>query len=266
MYKSSMRAITVASAATAAMLLLAPAVHAQSGTQTYNGNLASGFGGTLGNGSLKIASTTSAVTFTLNPSGSFTANDVVVYIDSKAGGVGNTSTFTDNGDNGRESISGYNAGSTPTSRSLLTFPTGFTADYALEFENNNYIGFFDLSTPTNFGYITGGAPTSGGPYTQTITDAQLGLAPGASFKFVASLISTTAYRSNETIGASTTTPGSTGDAPNAGFNGSTTFSATAANTYITASAAPEPGDLAMLTFGASLLGGVFVARRRRAIK
>jgi len=218
----------------------------------YSGNGASGFGGTLGSGSLGITDSGGNITFTFNPSGSFGGNDVVVYIDSVAGGFNDTSTFSDNGDFGREAISGFNGGN--PSRTLATFPTGFGADYALEFENNVFTGLFGLVSGGNnsLNFVTGAAPTSGGPYTVTFPIADLGIAPGASFNFDASLISTTAYRSNETIGTSVTTPGTPGDTPNAGFAGSTVFSAS--NTYTT-TAVPEPASLGLLGLGALVVAG-----------
>jgi hypothetical protein len=222
-------------------------------TSTYSGNGASGFGGTLGNGSLVIgADGAGNVTFTLNPSGGFSGNAVVVYIDSVAGGVNNTSTFTDNGDVGRESISAANSGN--PSRVNISFPTGFGADYALEFENNTYMGLFNLSTPSNFGYVTGAAPTSGGPYTVTFPLSSLGLSTGQGFTFDADLISTSAYGSNETIGASVTTGDPSGSAPNAGFNGSIAF--TTADTFTTA--VPEPASVGLVA-----VAGLLAVRRRR---
>jgi hypothetical protein len=221
---------------------------------TYNGNGATGFGGTLGNGSLTFSDDGAGnLTATFNPSGGFSGNDVVVYIDSVSGGFPDTSTFSDNADSGRESVSAENSGN--SSRDLITFPSGFAADYALEFENNTYIGLFQLQPGGNnsLNYITGTAPTSGGPYTVTFPLADLGLTQGQSFNLVADLISTTAYGSNETIGNSVTTP-DTGAAPNAGFNGAVTF--TSFNTY-TSSAVPEPASLSVIS-----VGGLLLTRRR----
>ena len=92
---------------------------------TYLGNLANGFGGTLGNGSLSFPDSGGNLTATFNPSGGFSGNDVVVYIDSTPGGFADTSTFSDNGDGGRQSVSAENSGN--PSRDLITFPAGFGA-------------------------------------------------------------------------------------------------------------------------------------------
>jgi len=223
---------------------------------TFNGNGASGFGGTLGNGSLSLSDSGGNLTATFNPSGGFSGNDVVVYIDSTPGGFSDTSTFSDNGDGGRESVSAENSGN--PSRDLITFPTGFGADFALEFENNTYIGLFGLVSGGNnsLNYITGTAPASGGPYTVTFPLADIGVAQGQSFNLVADLISTTAYGSNETIGSSAVIP-DTGSAPNAGFNGSVIFSSS--DTYTTA-AVPEPASLLVVVAG----GFYFMGRRSKS--
>ena len=131
-------------------------------------------------------------------------------------------------------------------------------DYALEFENNTYIGLFGLASGGNnsLNYITGTAPASGGPYTVTFPLMSIGLTQGQSFSFDADLISTSAYGSNETIGASTTIP-DTGAAPNAGFNGSVIFSS--ADTYTTAPV-PEPASLFVIA-----IGGLFFVNRRSRV-
>jgi hypothetical protein len=225
---------------------------------SFNGNGASGFGGTLGNGSLSLSDSAGNLTATFNPSGGFGGNDVVVYIDSIPGGFSDTSSFSDNGDGGRTAVSAANTGN--PSRELITFPTGFKADYALEFENNTFIGLFGLAAGGNnsLSYVTGTGPASGGPYTVSFPLSDIGLTPGQSFSFVGDLISTTAYGSNETIGSSVTIP-DTGAAPNAGFNGQVVFSS--ADSYTT-TAVPEPGVGALFVAAGSLL----MLRNRRRLQ
>lgn len=260
----------------AATTLLAPlAAHAQT-SQTYNGNGLTGFGGVLGNGSLTVSSTQSSatdgnITFTFNPSGTFNNNDVVLYIDSVAGGLSDTSSLVDNGDPAREAISGYNANNTnvtpngPT-RTQVNFAQGFGADYAISFQNNAAIGVFSVPSPGNnfLNFVTGQTPTNGGPYTVTVTDAQLGLTPGGTFSFVGTLIDpNAAYRSNETLGTSVTTPGTAGDTPNAGFTGTQTFSNSNTFTTDAPAAAPEPSSLIVLGIMGLGLGALMLNARRR---
>ena len=93
-------------------------------------------------------------------------------------------------------------------------------------------------------------------YTFDVSLSSLGLNQGDSFNFVGTLISETAYRSNETIGTSVTTPGD--GSGNAGFNNPQMF--TDFDTYMT-TAVPEPST--WLAGGLSF-GSLFLVRRRRA--
>lgn len=138
--------------------------------QTYTGNGATGFDGVLGKGSLAINNDPDAgtITFQFNPSGDFTKNSVIIYIDSVAGGLTDTSSLVDNGDTGRKGISGYNAAN--KTRTQVNFADGFAADYAISFENNNFTGVFGVPSPGNnyLNYITGQTPNNGGPYAVTV--------------------------------------------------------------------------------------------------
>lgn len=263
----------------AAAALLAPLAAQAQTTQTYAGNGATGFGGTLGNGSVTVSSTqTSAtdgnITFTFNPSGGFTANTVVVYINSVAGGIANTSNLSDTGDNGRRAISGEQTGGNPNidngnaSRTQVNFASGFGADYAIAFDNTGFNNAFSLPTDTSgltFVASQKANTGTGNADSITVSYAQLGLTPGGSFSFVGTLIDgSSAYRSNETIGTSATTVGDFGGGGNAGFTGTQTFSSS--NTFTidgTPAAAPEPGGMVSLLMGALALGGLVAARRRK---
>ena len=136
---------------------------------------------------------------------------------------------------------------------MITFPAGFGADYALEFENDTFDGLFGLAAGGNnsLNFITGNGPsTVGGPYVVTFPLSAIGLSTGQGFNFVAELISTTAYGSNETIGPAIASDGTTiGNNP--GFNGTLTF--TGENTF----AVPEPASLGLL----GLLGLAGLRRR-----
>lgn len=212
-----------------AAVLFAPlATHAQT-THTYTGNGATSFSGYLGQGRLTVTRDKDGnLTFSLAPhGGNLGGNGVALYIDSTPGGFADTSQFSDNGDPGHEIISGANTGTNPRinvghppSRSLVIFPPGFKADYAISFEGK-YVGLFKLAAgnDNSLVYLTGAGQTVT-PYTLTIPGSQIRISPGQSFKFVGTLISAAnAYRSNETLGP--TVQGSTGPIP--GFNGSVTF-------------------------------------------
>lgn len=190
---------------------------------TYSGNGGTGFGGPIGGSTLMVSDNGTTITFQLTTGVPFSGNALVIYIDSKAGGPSNTSTFTDVADGGRTAISGLSA----NGRTLVNFAPGFNPDFALTVEPGVFSGLFDLSTPDNFGFVaSAGLSGSGTTFTFSVNKTDLGIPSGspAGFRFVGTLISTSAYRSNETIGTSTTVPGNAGDTPNAGFTGTQTFS------------------------------------------
>jgi hypothetical protein len=251
------------------LLLIASAAVAalnSSAQTTYNGNGASGFGGAVGNGSVTISDTSSSMTVTFNRglSGNLD-NDLVLYLDTQPGGFSDTSQFSDNGDGGRTAISGFN--SSNPSRTIATFASGFQADYAISIENS-FIGVFGLvaggNNSLNFLFGQGQSSVdSDASYSITITAAQMsqiGLTAGSgqSFLFVGSEDSDSAYRANETIGNSITTPDGPGSAPNSGFNGTQLFTQSLSYTLVST---PEPSTLALLgIFGA---GALMVLHRRR---
>ncbi len=248
------------------LLLSAPAT-----AGIYSGNGGTGFGGALGNSSLTVTDQQGGgITFALNAASSINpgmgdTNIVVFYINSVSGGFADTSTFSDNLDGGRTAISGFNAGNNSGngSRTLATFASGFTADFAIAIDaRNNFAGLFGLASGGNNSLTfirSANLIINANTYTLSFNAVDVGLVPsaGQSFSFVASLISNTAYRSNETIGTSTTVQGSTGANGNAGFDGTTTFSNF--DTYVL-TAVPEPGPVALL--GVGVIALVVSVRRR----
>lgn len=224
------------------------------GAATFTGNGGTGFGGGVGNSTLTVTDGGSTINFSVqSATNTFDGNNLVFYFDTVAGGVNDNSTFTDTADPGRRAISGLS----DNGRSLVTLPAGFGADYGVSVEIGSFAGLFNLSTPSNFGFVaSGGIAGSGtGPITFSFNKADLGLSGGGTLNFAGTLISGTAYRSNETYGASVTTPASPGDAPNGGFTGTQVF---ASGYSFAVAAVPEPTTLAALA-GA----GIALLRRRR---
>jgi hypothetical protein len=224
----------------------------------YNGNGATGFGGPVGTGALTVTDDAAGnVTFSFQPGAghpSVDGNNLVIYLSTGMPGLPDTSALIDNGDSGRRGISGYNAGSTPTTRSLIAFPSGFQATYALAMESG-YVGLFQLPPlggDGNLTYLTGGSQ-SGNPLHVTVPLTTLGLTQGQSFQLLGTLLDGgAAYRSNEAIGATSPDIAASG---NPGFNNLITFSS--AFTY-NSTIVPEPASVALIA-----LSGAFIARRRR---
>jgi hypothetical protein len=224
---------------------------------TIPGNGATGFGGPVGLGSLDISDSAGGMTFTFNRGTNGFNDDLVLYLDTKPGGFIDNLLFGDNGDQGRTAISGTNNGN--PSKSLVNLP--FAADYAFSIQNG-FIGVFELANGGNnsFNFLFGQNQSGNNldaSYSINMTPAQMaqiGLTAGASqtFQVVGSYTSTSAYRSNETIGASITVPGD--GSGNAGFNNSQTFTQ-----GITYTLVPEPTSIVLYVLG--LIG--FVVRRRR---
>jgi len=244
------------------MALLSFGISAQA--DVYSGNGASGFGGSVGGGNLTLSDTATSLTFTFNRGSGTHGNDLVVYLDTQLGGFTDTSSFSDNADGGRTAVSGYSGGS----RTTATFASGFGADYALSIENG-FIGVFQLVAggSGSLQYLFGQAQSgnaSDPSFSITLSAAQMaqiGLTAnsGQSFSLEGSLISTSGYRANETIGTSVTTPGTLGDTPNGGFSGSQVFST--APTFTLIAPVPEPSTMALCAI--SGLATLAMLRRRR---
>lgn len=240
-----------------AVIASASMVHAA----TYLGNGKTGFGGPVGNGSLTFTDDGTTLFGTINNN---LGDELVIYIDSKAGGFTTTSTFTDTGGGGdilRKATSGYDG----TLRATLNFAAGFGADLALAISpvQAQFGALFTLDTVGNFTYGSNGSNgslnltptgTATGPFTFSIALANLGVTPGSSFDFISTYgnFHNDIYRSNEAY--VTTFTGTTNPDNNFGTN---TATATSFSTYITT--VPEPSAFAMLLGGAGLL----ITRRRR---
>jgi hypothetical protein len=223
----------------------------------YSGNGQTGFGGAVGGGSLSLSDdgTTITGTFTKGP-GNF-SDVLVIYLDTTAGGFTDTSTLADGADGLRKAISGFDGG---TNRSILTFPSGFDADYALALgpSSDNFGGLWQLAAgganSLNFVSTANLSPlgtATASTYTFSFTFAQLGLASGSTFDLFGTYISNTGFRSTEFIAGNAT-----------GTQGYNNFAGTTNGTY-PAAAIPEPSSLSLLA-GPAILGAWFFVRRRRA--
>jgi hypothetical protein len=261
-----------------AVMTVLIAAAASSHATTYSGNgmivgTNGGFTGAVGGGSLTLTDdgTTVFGTFTKGPdntglgigagNGQFN-NNLVIYIDSTAGGFASTSGFKDTQDGSRRAISGYNSVS---QFSVMTFANGFLPDYGISLRavsGSSFGGLWQLangganSLPfvqnVNLSPINTVTATS---YTFSFTLANIGLAPGQSFNLFGTFVSDTGNRSGEAIAGDDLVDPSV--APTK--KGFVSFTQTAFASYTTA--VPEPSALAL--FGLASLAGIHSLRRRK---
>jgi Secretion system C-terminal sorting domain len=178
------------------------ATHAQ---VTYMGNGNSGFGGPIGQGSITIADNLDSLAFVLTKGGGSYNDLVVVYIDTKAGGFANTTSFTDYSSDRTTAISGKTGVAGQVSD--MFFPADFMPDYAiaLKFDNPPSMAgggsLFKLQAGT-LQFVKDVQLTPSLPLTPNCIFGALktDLEFTSTMKFIVTFVSTTAWRSNEAIG------------------------------------------------------------------
>ncbi|NOS68307.1 MAG: PEP-CTERM sorting domain-containing protein [Verrucomicrobia bacterium] len=260
-------------------LLIGAAASSYAATYSGNGMIYStngAFTGVVGGGSLTLTDdgTTVFGTFTKGPDNSATGtgigggngqfnNNLVIYIDSVAGGFADTSGFKDTQDGSRKAISGYN---NTTQFSVMTFAPGFLPDYGISLRStptDSFGGLWGLangaanSLPFKQNVTLSPLATStAATYTFSFTLANIGLTPGAgeSFNLFGTFVSNTGNRSGEAIAGNDV-------ATTATLKGFVPFTQTAFVPYTTTVVVPEPSILAL--FGISGLVAVRAIRRKR---
>ena len=226
------------------LLALNLAVLSTSSAVLYSGNGNTGFGGVVS--SMDVTNDATNITFKLNRGPGQLNDQLVIYIDSVTGGSNSTTNFTDASDNLRRAISGRSGSG---GVSVVTFPTGFTADYGIALEGG-FAGVWGLVNNGTHTFLTtaNGAPggSAQSSYTMTTSLASLGLSIGTNLRFVATYLNAgTAFRSDEGIG--TLPSGNPGTNP-------ATFTSSSLYTVV-----PEPST----TLLGALFGLAAILRRRR---
>jgi len=191
-----------------AALLVASFMTEPAGAAVFPGNNETGFGGAVGEGSLTLSDDGTTLTGTFTKGAGALNDNLVLYIDSQSGGFSSTSGFADDADALRRAISGIDSGA--VNRSTLTFPAGFTADYAIALgpSSVSFGGVWSLANggANSLGYIASVNVTPVGTanaatYTFSLPVSQLGLTAnsGATFRILGTYISSTGFRSNEAL-------------------------------------------------------------------
>jgi len=173
----------------------------------YSGNGNTGFGDVVGNSGLTFDDDGTTITGTFTKGSGDFNNDMVIYIDSKPGGFSSTANFEDSNDADalRRAIAGYGNFS-GSNRSVVNFPTGFEADYALAF-NTAFGGLWELVENADFPFIDAvGNPTSAtqSGFTFSFDWAEIGTVSSNNFRFVVTYLNAVddagVFRSDEAIG------------------------------------------------------------------
>ncbi len=186
---------------------------------------------------------------------------VVVYFDSIPGGSATTASFNDSLDSSRQAASGTNG----TTAAVLQFAPGFEADFALVIDSSSALLFrltelgphVFVALPT-FNMSPLEIEVSG------LTTADLGLDPGDSFDYIATLLNpAAAFRSNEFQGVAQSTVGSTN--PGSSAVSLASGDSNRFTTFSDAEPVPLTGPIAGAFLVASLMSlGAYANRRRHS--
>jgi len=189
----------------------------------YSGNGNTGFLGPVGQSTLTFEDDGTTITGTFTKGSANFDNEMVIYIDSKPGGFASTINFDDpdSGDILRRAIAGF-GGFSASQRSVVNFPTGFEADYAIGI-NTTFGGLWELVNNASFPFITAvGNPVNNSQSTFTFTFdwSEIGITNKDEFSFVITYLNgfdiAGVFRSDEAYGNGVSSG-------NPGTNGTITF-------------------------------------------
>lgn len=193
------------------LLILLTLISVGARAQTnYNGNGNGGFGEPVGGSNMTISDDGDIVTISFNKGIGDFNNEMVIYIDSRAGGFASTANFADPdaGDKLRRAITGAGIFDGGT-RSVVNFPSGFEPDFAIAV-NTSFGGLWELVDNAAFPFITGvGNPTNttDANFIMSFNKTDLGIGAGdnITFNFVVTYMDAFGgngvFRSDEGYGA-----------------------------------------------------------------
>lgn len=167
----------------------------------FAGNTRSGYGGTVGQGTLVLNDFNDSIHIKLIRGGGTLNDAVVIYLNTQTGGHNTTVNFTDQNDGLRKAISGIDG----TNRATLILPETFKADFAVAFDQG-FGGLWELQENKEHTYITSAnlTPTnspSASEYQLVVARKDIGLAlPSNGVQFLVTYVSESGFRSNEFIG------------------------------------------------------------------
>ncbi len=112
-------------------------------SRTYYGNGDTSGVGVVGLGSLNLAHNGTTISGSFVSGYPYFQECVVIYIDARAGGFANTTSFADSVSAATRAISGWNG---MGGRATANFAAGFRADYAIVLSANYSGGLYELSS------------------------------------------------------------------------------------------------------------------------
>ncbi|MBX9736237.1 MAG: hypothetical protein K2X32_04865 [Phycisphaerales bacterium] len=213
-------------------------------TQSYAGNGATGFGGTVGNSTLYMATSATNLQIGWQPGGNLDGNLFAIYFNVNGGGTITTDLGNDVSDGGRRMATNpYGAGS-------LNYP--ITVQYSLVFGNFGAV-LFQLTNSGSINFVApffGGAGGSGNNFREvSIAWSAIGGGLGSYIDYFTLYTNGNSFLSNE----GHPSPFFSGN-PSGESTPPATLTLNDYNRFI-----PTPGAMALLG-----LGGLVAGRRRRA--
>ena len=168
----------------------------------FSPGINTGFGDQIGFLSqLWVDSSTTQLAFALLAGPGNLNDHAVIYLDTVPLGFSDTIALNDQGDPGRQAITGNG----PAGSNELIFAPGFEADYAI-LMTSTFTGLFQLNTGS-LGFIANVTATPGSRNNEIVIDLpELGLTSGDTVRYVATLINPfSMFRADEYHGVSLST-------------------------------------------------------------